>query len=96
MPDTVHNPTMLLAMQLLSQNVLCTSCSIIISFSSFQLHCAPCPLHLWAGLAKISLVAVEEVFASDATTVTHASEDASLIVKIDRAVELGNVSRVHD
>lgn len=61
-----------------------------------QLSCALCPLKDRTVSAEICLAAVEEVFSSDPASVTHASKDATLIVQIDRCIELGNISCIHD
>ena len=47
-------------------------------------------------LIKIRLVRIEEVVASNARAITHAAEDAALVVQGDGGVELGDVARVHD
>ena len=73
-------------------------CSIPLNalYTLSRLHCAPGSLQFWTGGAKVRLVTAEEIFTSYAAPVTHAPEDAALIVEVDRTVELCHVTLVHN
>ena len=63
---------------------------------SLRLHSAPATLQRRAIRPKIGLLTIEEVFPPNAAAVAHASEDTALLVEVDRRVELGDVTGVHD
>lgn len=64
--------------------------------NSFRLHSTPGALKRRAIRAEVGLLAIEEVFPSNAAAIAHAPEDTALLVQVDRRVELGDVAGVHD
>ena len=64
--------------------------------SSAKFDCTLCALDLWTFRRESSLLAVEEVLASDAAPIAHTSEYAALIVEVDGDVQFGYVASVHD
>ena len=88
-----------------TQSTLCSRnarhiqiCSISLNalYTLSRLHCAPGSLQFRTGGAKVRLVTAEEIFTSYTAPVTHAPEDAALIVKVDRTIELCHITLVHN
>ena len=52
-------------------------------------------LHARTFLIKLSLLAVEEIFTTDATPITHSPEDGAwLVIELNRLVKLGDIALV--
>ena len=57
--------------------------------------CALSTLHAGTFFIKLSLLAVEEIFTTNAASITHAPKDGAwLVVELNRLVKLGDVTLV--